>query len=218
MSTQKQIDASRANGRRSKGPITEQGKFNSAGNSYRHGLLALSIVLKGEHQDRFLFHLNQLMEEHQPATHTEVVLVERLASSAWRLYRIGDMQKAALDRDSVFPDPLAESIADNMVQAIRNSEAIARSHDLLLRYETALDRQFHRALRSLKQIQAERKNSTERPQEQTENKEAVKAKSAPRNPVKPTAPDSQDPAPVSVPKFDHPNTSNNPQNSPRRPI
>jgi hypothetical protein len=45
MSTPKQIAASRANGARSKGPVTDQGKRNSSRNSTRHDLFAETIRL-----------------------------------------------------------------------------------------------------------------------------------------------------------------------------
>ena len=48
MSTPKQIAASRANGARSKGPVTTQVKRNSSRNSTRHGLYAQTIVLQAE--------------------------------------------------------------------------------------------------------------------------------------------------------------------------
>jgi len=39
--------ASRANGAKSKGPVTDQGKLNSSRNSTRHGLLAATIEQNG---------------------------------------------------------------------------------------------------------------------------------------------------------------------------
>ena len=53
MPTEKQIQASRANGARSKGPVTPAGKQNSSRSSTRHGLLCRSVVLAEESPDRF---------------------------------------------------------------------------------------------------------------------------------------------------------------------
>ena len=43
-----QSAASRANGARSRGPVTPQGKRNSSRNGIRHGLLSKTITLQGE--------------------------------------------------------------------------------------------------------------------------------------------------------------------------
>ena len=48
MPTDKQKAASRANGARSRGPKTPEGKARSARNSLNHGLLARAILLEGE--------------------------------------------------------------------------------------------------------------------------------------------------------------------------
>ena len=94
MRTNKQIEASRANGALSKGPATPEGKNISSRNSLRHGLFAQTIVLEEEHADRFTELLVDLMEEHQPRTPTETMLVETLAAARWREDRIWGMQKS----------------------------------------------------------------------------------------------------------------------------
>ena len=48
MATPKQIETSRITRRRTKGPVSPQGKLNSSGNRLRHGLLAQTVVLEGE--------------------------------------------------------------------------------------------------------------------------------------------------------------------------
>src|SRR5580704_7413043 len=99
MRTPKQTEASRANGAKSKGPVTPQGKINSSRNSTRHGMFADTIVLEAEDREPFLQLLDELFEEHQPRTRTEVMLVETLAAARWRQDRIWGMQKVAFDYD-----------------------------------------------------------------------------------------------------------------------
>ncbi len=48
MATERQIQANRANGKRSTGPVTEEGKQASSQNARRHGQLSSCIVLKAE--------------------------------------------------------------------------------------------------------------------------------------------------------------------------
>ena len=99
MRTPKQTQASRANGAKSKGPVTSQGKLNSSRNSTRHGMFADTIVLEAEDQSQFLELVNDLFEEHQPRTRTEAMLVETIAAARWRQDRIWGMQKVAFDYD-----------------------------------------------------------------------------------------------------------------------
>ena len=88
MRSAKQQAASRANGAKSRGPRTPQGKRNSSKNSIRHGLLARNVLLQGESKARFLGLVKSLFAEHHPQTPTEVLLVQTLATTRWRLDRI----------------------------------------------------------------------------------------------------------------------------------
>jgi hypothetical protein len=160
MSTAKQIQASRANGAKSKGPVTAQGKRNSSRNSIRHGLLAETIVLEAEKEDAFLEFLEELFEEHQPQTPTEAMLVDTIAAASWRQSRIWGMQKVAFDHDVASSMSDTDSDPLRAVMALRNSPDNVRTHELMLRYEVAFDRQISRALLRLQQIQERRENAT----------------------------------------------------------
>jgi hypothetical protein len=153
MRTPKQTAASRANGARSKGPITPNGKASSSRNSTRHGLFAQTIVLEREDMAQFLQLFEDLSEEHQPQTRTENMLVETLAASIWRRDRIWGMQKVAFDHDVSSCNAEADHPALQAVLALRGSPDSVRSHELMLRYEIALDRQISRALLRLQQLQ-----------------------------------------------------------------
>jgi hypothetical protein len=97
MRTERQIEASRANGARSRGPVPPEGKRNSSRNAVKHGLLASTIVLKGEIEERFLELLNDLVEELQPETSIECSLVETIAAARWRQLRLWGMEKAGME-------------------------------------------------------------------------------------------------------------------------
>lgn len=154
MSSEKQIQASRSNGARSKGPVTPQGKRNSSRNSLRHGLLARTVVLEEESSDRFLQLLAGYMEEYQPSAPSEVSLVETMAVARWRQLRVWGAQKTAMDRDMVLQDPSLGPASVRVLQALSGSPENACSPELLLRYEIAFDRQFSRALSRLLALQS----------------------------------------------------------------
>src|SRR5436309_3187529 len=97
MRSELQIQASRANGARSRGPVTAEGKTRSSKNALRHGMLAESIVLKKEASALFIELLADLQEEFDPQTRTESDLIETMAVCRWRLMRIWQIETAALD-------------------------------------------------------------------------------------------------------------------------
>src|SRR5262249_39706841 len=142
------------------------GKTNSSKNAIRHGLLAEGVVLEREKTPAFLELLNELIEEHHPSTPTQHMLVETMAVARWRLLRTWSMQKHALDRDLAMQD--GDTPALQAAQAFRSTPETATSYELLLRYEVALDRQFHRALFRLRQLQGT-DQITKRTQQVTEN-------------------------------------------------
>jgi hypothetical protein len=149
MPSEKQIAASRANGALSHGLTAEQGRFNSSGNSARHNLLAATIVLEAEITDRFQALLTALMEEHQPRSATQLMLVETMAVARWRQLRVWGVQKSAIDRDMALQNV---NVGPPPVLAIF---ALTNSPEVLLRYEIAFDRQFSRALARLLTLQSQ---------------------------------------------------------------
>jgi len=97
-----QAAASRANGMRSKGPITVQGRHRSSQNALRHGLLAKRVApLPDGRLERVDYdvHLEDLKVEFNPQTRSELNLVELLAADWVRLGRIRQHIEALLDPD-----------------------------------------------------------------------------------------------------------------------
>ena len=88
MSTIKQIEANRANAKKSTGPKTSVGKAISARNLTSHGHLAAAVVLPSESVGRFYKVLDNLIAEFKPSTPTENILVENMAVARWRQLRI----------------------------------------------------------------------------------------------------------------------------------
>jgi hypothetical protein len=112
MSSSLRIDASRANGAKSRGPVSIAGKLASLANStkstgpvtpagqalssqnaIRHGILAESIVLDSESAEGFSDVLTTLQEELQPVTSIESRYVETMALAEWRRLRLLCLEK-----------------------------------------------------------------------------------------------------------------------------
>ena len=139
MSSARRIAASRANGKKSQGPVTPEGKARSAaGAPTRLGLASpdrdgRSVCLKHENRDEFPLLHDTLVTKHAPVTATEHLTVHEMAVVRWRLQRAWLMETALAFRESP-------------------------SLQILLSYETRLKRQFNRCLARLANLRAQRKN------------------------------------------------------------
>ena len=125
MRSQKQIEASRANGAKSRGPVTTLGRHNSAHPNWRKSLLSRSIVAKNECRDRFDEIHTALIQELQPATAIENLLVQKMMVAQWRQMRLWGMEKSSIAAE---PSGLPERASI---------------------FESRYDRQFDRALAAI---------------------------------------------------------------------
>jgi hypothetical protein len=160
MATYRQIQANRANAKRSTGPVTRKGKRASSRNALRHGFLSTRVVLKAESTPRFTKFLDALIEEFHPATPNEQALVETMAVARWKLVRNWGLHTSLLEKEIAKENPEA---GDDLKAALafgRLADCCQSLH-LLQRYDTSLDRQYLRALSSLLKAQAARATKSE---------------------------------------------------------
>ena len=94
------------------------------------------------------------MDEYQPATASQVSLVETMAVARWRQLRVWGAQKTAMDRDMALQDPNIGPAPVRVLSALRGSPDSSCPPEVLLRYEIAFDRQFSRALTRLLALQS----------------------------------------------------------------
>src|SRR5262249_22957893 len=95
--SQKQIDAARANGARSRGPKTPEGKKISSQNAVKHGLLSQWVVLRDESAEGFDSLLSSYTERLRPRDNVEAKIVEEMCMAAWRIRRAWAMEARMLD-------------------------------------------------------------------------------------------------------------------------
>ncbi|HEX3685228.1 MAG TPA: hypothetical protein VHU83_22015 [Bryobacteraceae bacterium] len=140
MTTEAQITANQANSQHSTGPKSESGKAASCKNNFKYGLTgSFFTVLEFEEQDEYDHVLCGLRFEHQPATMTESILVEKMAQSYWLRKRALYLQdQCATDEELTL-------------------EEQGRQLALFIRYQTTHDRAFHRALNDLLKLRAEKR-------------------------------------------------------------
>ena len=157
MTSELQQIASRTNGAKSRGPVTEEGQQASSQNSRTHGILSKKVVLAGESQEEFDALLASFLDEHQPETPTERDLIERMAAARWRQERIWSAETAGLDNQIRHPRyHEGEDYATQTFVAFRTLSDDSGVLDLLSRYEARFERQFRAALTAFLNLRTKR--------------------------------------------------------------
>ena len=93
-----QIEASRRNGARSRGPVTEEGKARASRNALKHGLTAMHhLVLEDEAPSELEEMTARLMAEVAPMSEIEARIARRLAIAFWKGERAERIEVALFD-------------------------------------------------------------------------------------------------------------------------
>jgi len=143
MATQRQIQANRENAQNSTGPKTPEGKAKSSLNRLSHGFASNTLVMPGENPEQLRCLLQDFITEYQPATATEQILVEKMATSQWLSLRAFRLQ--------------GESFVSHKLRC--EPSVFPKDLSVLIRYQTSADRAFHKAHNELVKTQKERSNS-----------------------------------------------------------
>jgi len=138
-----QREAARANGARSRGPTSAEGKARSSVNAFRHGLCSPAVLAPGEDPEAFAALLAALRAEHRPADATADLLVERLAVALWKLDRC-DRLEAQLAACRPRP-PAGRIFIDGTPPLLTRTTELAT----LSAHAARLERAVHRLLAAL---------------------------------------------------------------------
>ena len=135
----------------STGPRTEAGKAVSSRNAVKHNLC--SQRLTGSDLDELNSIQARLNDEWEPGTETERMLLDQMALSQWRIDRALSLELAAFD-DTHIDQPLLA---------------------LALRYRTAAERSFYKALAELQRLRTAIREDAIRQlkQDEKENEAAI---------------------------------------------
>jgi hypothetical protein len=142
VTSEAQIVANRLNAMKSTGPRTRAGKATVALNGIKHGLLSRESLVRGESKAELAEFGKRLRVQLAPVGELELLLLDRIVSTAWRLRRLVSVETLLYDRedklDAVFNRYGREKMA------------------VLSRYEVTLERSLYKALHELQRLQAAR--------------------------------------------------------------
>ena len=139
MSSQRKIESARANGRRSRGPVTPEGKQRSSQNARKHGLLASALLLPGESEEGFENLVNEHLARFGDIDGVELAMIEEMCAAYWRMRRAWTLETEAMSKVLYTADLSAVP-------------AVFKDLALLHRYEARLHGMYHRSLRSILQL------------------------------------------------------------------
>ena len=155
MSSQRRIDASRANGALSHGPKTPEGRALSDAARLTHGLTSRRTLVGNESEEDF-----RALRE----TYTAYFLpVTRFIAARWRLIRITSIETAMLNLEMDRQEPHVKKefeicdAATRVAMAFRALSDDSRALALLNRYESRFRRICDKLLRVLETCRANRK-------------------------------------------------------------
>ncbi len=147
MTSARQIAANHRNALSSTGPRTPQGKAVVACNAVQHGLLSRQAVIQGESEAELIEFGKRLRGQLVPIGELELLLVDRIVSTAWRLRRAIALETRLFDTQH------SDSSAYQSALAYKSDRDKLQ---LLSRYELTLERSLFRALHELRRLQTER--------------------------------------------------------------
>ena len=145
MRTERQVQASRANGAKSRGPVTTQGQSNSSRNNLQHGLRSQLMFPDHESGPNWTVLFTAYLHELQPQSEQEQALVKSMALSVWRWTHLAKLEPSILDR-----------------AATGNLHAL----ELFNRLDSRCTREYFQAANSLRAL---RQNINGRTQQTTDN-------------------------------------------------
>jgi hypothetical protein len=153
--------ANRANAQLSTGPTSADGKEKVSLNALKTALTGRTVLLPTDDAEAYQQHIRNYEQEFKPTTPRECELVQSLADTAWRLYRIPGLEMAIYAQGRV---QFAEKFND-YEPALRPSLIDLQTHlayekqlrNLQLQ-EARLHRRREKDLAELRQLQQEREH------------------------------------------------------------
>jgi len=192
--SEKKAAASRANGAKSRGPKTAEGKAKSSLNAITHGGYSKrpTHLLPWESDEAFKAFSASFHDLFQPANDVEASLVDEMVFARWRMDRFCALQDQTLslkvrDLENYFNlkyDSISEP--ERLSVAVSNLVASSPALDFLYRVEARLRRQYSRAQSDLLKLQKLRRDAkngeTNLPDQQPQPAQLLPATPQPQNP------------------------------------
>lgn len=155
--SERRIQANRANAAKSTGPKTAEGRAISSQNGYRHGLCTTTFIVCNEKLEEYTALRRDFAARFGPRDHVEACLVDRMVHATWNLMRSWTAENEALNLQMFRMDGALQSEYDNLQEHTRLTAAVEEkskqpSFRTLARYQAHQSMEYQRAYRMLLDI------------------------------------------------------------------
>ena len=147
MRTQKQLAASRDNGRKSHGAATPEGKARIVNANLQSGIFAETQVLTWEHQEELQELKDEYYARHPPASPEARCLLDQIVMCEWHLRRFLSVEDSLWDQFFTTSPPDSDACA----YALRQGD---QTFTRLQHRINSTRRAFHSALKELERLEA----------------------------------------------------------------
>lgn len=166
MPSQLKSETARANGAKSKGPLTAATREKSSLNSIRHGLTARkNVVLSCENAGDFQQLFDEYLVDFHPAPGIEMDLLEQMVAATWRIRRLWTIEAALMDLEMArhkanLPKEIIDTyLGIHLGLVFQKLTDESRATSLASCYEARFSRIHDRARRTLCDLQDRRKKN-----------------------------------------------------------
>ena len=148
------------NGALSHGPTSPEGKARSARNAEKHGIYSSAVLLHHESKEAFDLLQEGYYQRFHPASQPETDLVDQMVAATWRLRRITAVESAAIDHAMEAQRSKLDGTYKVLDPETRTHLAFEKLHldsgamAAYQRFQAAQIRQYDRAFRNLRTLQA----------------------------------------------------------------
>jgi hypothetical protein len=142
------------------GPRTDAGKKRSSINATRHGLSGRIVVLPTEDMSLYLAFSRQIVDSLNPETAIECELAQTAADGYWRMKRFRTVEEGMLAWGNYEEAGNFDAENENMHAAFTAAKAFRANSQAFVNlsiYEQRIQRGIEKAMKQLREIQAERK-------------------------------------------------------------
>jgi hypothetical protein len=174
--------ASRENGKKSTGPVTEEGRAKSSRNATKLGIFSQARLLEEESAAEFEALLDALILEQDAVGVLEIHYVSEIAKGMWRKWRLARAETAAIQKERAsilyaspdlqwtdlsptlllrvkgFPEDVQSALAQVREDLAIASRTIPKNDEKFHRVAVSLDKEIERAVRGLREAQACRRS------------------------------------------------------------
>ena len=158
---------SAANGAKSQGPTSPEGKAISSRNGEKHGMYSNAVVLHHESEEEFAALRDRYYQRFLPTCEPESDLVDQMIAATWRLRRISAVETAAIDHamdaqraemDTTYKALDPETRTHFAFQKLKKESDAVTGYQ---RFQAAQIRQYDRAYRNLRLLQTNKISNSE---------------------------------------------------------